>query len=120
MGEYQTKPQRCEAYRWKASEAPDNWPSWLRLAIFDSRHRLSGQVNHYEGRLRIKATYGYVTVEDGDWIVYWSGSRQELEVFSPEDFHRKFDPATGRDDGDNPNDRNAKQALRELHARRPK
>jgi hypothetical protein len=61
-----------------------------------------------------------VTVEDGDWIVYWSGSRQELEVFSQEDFHRKFDPAAHQDDSENPNDRNAKQALRDLHARRPK
>jgi len=59
-----------------------------------------------------------VTVEDGDWN--WSGSRQGLEVFSPEDFQRKFDPVIYRDDSENPNDRNAKQALREIHARRPK
>ncbi len=120
MGEYQTKPQRCEAHRWNESEMPDVWPSWLRLAISDTRHRLSGQVKHSDGRLRITTAYGQVTVEDGDWIVYWSGSRQGLEVFSPEDFQRKFDPVIYRDDSENPNDRNAKQALREIHARRQK
>jgi hypothetical protein len=119
LGAYQTKPLRCEAHRWNASEPPDIWPGWLRSAILDTRHRLSAQVSRNDERLRITTAYGQVTVEDGDWIVYWLGSRQELEVFSHEDFHRKFDPAAS-DDSESLNDRSARQALRDLHARRPK
>ncbi len=120
MGAYQTKPLRCEAHRWNGSETLDHWPDWLRSAILDARHRLSGKVSRNDDGLRITTAYGQVTIEDGDWIVYWLGSRQELEVFSHEDFLRKFDPAAHPDDSENPNDRTAKQALRDIHARRPR
>jgi hypothetical protein len=86
----------------------------------DTRHRLFGKISHHDDSLRVTTAYGQVTAENGDWIVYWLGARQELEVFSDEDFRRKFDPAAYPDDSENPNDRTAKQALRDIHARRPK
>ena len=121
LGEYQTKPLRCEAHRWNAAEPADKWPSWLRSAILETSHRLSGKINRNGAQLRIATAYGQTTAEDGDWIVYWLGSRQELEVFSQQDFHRKFDPiAYASDSESDPSDRKARDALRELHVRRPK
>lgn len=120
MGAYQTKPLRCEAHRWNASETPDTWPGWLRSAILDTRHRLFGNISRNDDRLRVTTAYGQVTAENGDWIVYWLGARQELEVFSDDDFRRKFDPAVHPDGSEDPNDRTANQALRDIHARRPK
>ena len=120
MAEYQTKPLRCEAHRWNASEPPEQWPSWFQSAISGTGHRLSGKISRNDSRLRVTTAYGQVTAEDGDWIVYWTGSRHDLEVFSQNDFQRRFDPVVCSDDSDSKlSDRNAKFALRDLHARRP-
>lgn len=117
MGIYQTKPLRCEAYRWSSSESPDNWPNWLRSAISETTHRLSGKISRSDGQLRVTTNVGTIKVEDGDWIVYWGGSRQDVEVFSPADFDRYFERAALGGDRSEALDKKANEALRDIHIR---
>ena len=50
--------------------------------------------------LNVLTIHGPVKAQDGDWIVYWSSSEHELEVFAPGDFKRKFDASILQDSRD--------------------
>lgn len=65
-----------------------------------SDHRLSGKAALIGGCLNVYTIHGPVRAQDGDWIVYWSSSEHELEVFTPDDFKRKFDRSVLQDGRD--------------------
>ncbi len=92
---YRTRPICCEAYCWQSSAPRSDWPGWLEAAVTATSRDLTGRVTVLRDRLILKTIHGVATAENGDWIVYWSGLGYQLEIFSSENFDRRFERVSG-------------------------
>jgi hypothetical protein len=89
MFDYRTKPIRVEAVQWKTKI--DAMPYWLLGALDLTDNRLYGKVKRVGNKLQVATSNGTVMANEGDWIVYNISAGQDLEVYSPADFDRKFE-----------------------------
>jgi hypothetical protein len=89
MFDYRTKPIRVEAVQWETKI--DAMPYWLLGALDLTDNRLYGKVKRVGNKLQVATSNGTVMANEGDWIVYNISTGQDLEVYSPADFDRKFE-----------------------------
>lgn len=92
---YRTRSIFCEAYCWHSTTPRSNWPGWLEAAVTATSLKLTGRVTVLHDRLILSTIHGVATVENGDWIVYWSSLGHQIEVFLSEDFVRRFERVPG-------------------------
>jgi hypothetical protein len=89
--EYRTKPVRVEACEWRPEAKLYLLPHWLWGAMDLTHNRTHGKIKRVNDRLQVTTANGTVMADPGDWIVFYTSTTSELEVFKPTEFRKLFE-----------------------------
>ena len=92
MFDYRKKPVRVEAVQWQKGLKEVYMPYWLLGALDLTNNHLYGRIRRVGDALQVDGKIA----REGNWIVYYLTTTQELEVYDASEFEKLFEVDEGR------------------------